>query len=74
VPPFPEADALALLVRCHRRCCVCHKFCGVKIELDHIQPRGQGGPDTIDNAIAVCFECHAEIHLYNPKRECPARC
>src|SRR3989442_800197 len=26
----------------------------------------QGGADTIDNAIAVCFECHAEIHLYNP--------
>jgi hypothetical protein len=67
MPPFPEADVRKLLVECHRRCCVCHKFCGVKIELDHIQPRGQGGADTIDNAIAVCFECHAEIHLYNPQ-------
>jgi hypothetical protein len=25
----------------------------------------QGGSDEIDNAIAVCFECHAEIHSYN---------
>jgi len=28
-------------------------------------PRGEGGPDTIDNAIPVCFECHAETHSYN---------
>ena len=27
--------------------------------------RYEGGPDTIDNAIPVCFECHAEIHAYN---------
>jgi hypothetical protein len=37
----------------------------VKIETDHIDPVADGGPDTIDNAIAVCFECHAEIHSYN---------
>lgn len=37
------------------------------MELDHIVPRDQGGPDTIENAIPVCFECHAEIHLYNDR-------
>jgi hypothetical protein len=28
---------------------------------------GEGGTNNIDNAIALCFDCHAEIHLYNNK-------
>jgi hypothetical protein len=62
---FPPTEVMNLLVRCHRRCCICHRYCGVKIELDHIIPRREGGPDEIDNAIPVCFECHAEIHSYD---------
>jgi hypothetical protein len=64
---FPIQEAVDLLTRCHRRCCICHRFCGVKIELDHIDPRADGGGDAIDNAIPVCFECHAEIHSYNDR-------
>lgn len=63
--PFDRGDVSALLVQCHRRCCICHRFCGVKIETDHIIPVESGGGDDIDNAIPVCFECHAEIHSYN---------
>ncbi len=63
--PFPRNRAEELLAQCHRRCCICHRFCGVKIELDHIIPRSEDGPDDIENAIPVCFECHAEIHSYN---------
>src|SRR5690349_4762640 len=37
------------------------------MEVDHIIPRGEGGADTVDNAIAVCFECHADIHSYNDR-------
>jgi hypothetical protein len=62
---FNRSDADQLLAACHRRCCVCHRYCGVKIELHHIDPSGSGGGDGIDNAIPVCFECHAEIQLYN---------
>ncbi len=62
---FSQTEANALLARCHRRCCICHRYCGVKIELDHITPRQEGGSDEIENAIPVCFECHAEIHSYN---------
>ena len=51
-------------MRCRRRCCICYRFCGVKIETDHID---QDGGDGIENAIPVCFECHAEIHAYNLK-------
>lgn len=64
---FPRGEVDKLLAECHRRCCICHRFCGVKIETDHIQPREQGGADDIENAIPVCFECHAEIHGYNDK-------
>jgi len=64
---FPQTEVNDLLARCHRRCCICHRFCGVKMELDHMDPKGEGGSDNIENAIPVCFECHAEIHSYNPK-------
>jgi hypothetical protein len=37
------------------------------MEIHHIIPESEGGPDTIDNAIAVCFDCHAEIQHYNPE-------
>lgn len=62
---FPPGDVSQLLAMVHRRCCVCHRFCGVKIETDHIQPKAEGGTDEIANAIPLCFECHAEVHSYN---------
>lgn len=64
---FPEKEATEVLAQCHRRCCICHRFCGFKMELDHIVPKAEGGLETLDNAIPVCFECHAEIHAYNDK-------
>ena len=64
---FNRTAADKLLGACHRRCCICHRFCGVKMELDHIVPSSEQGTDDIENAIPVCFECHAEIHLYNDK-------
>lgn len=65
--PFSPKEVSELLSRCHRRCCICHRFCGVKIETDHIVPANERGGDEIENAIPVCFECHAEIHSYNDK-------
>jgi hypothetical protein len=65
--PFDRNEVAVLLVACHRRCCICHRFCGVKIETDHIRPTVDGGDDSIANAIPVCFDCHAEIHSYNDK-------
>jgi len=35
--------------------------------MDHIDERAQSQDDSIENAIPVCFECHAEIHSYNDK-------
>jgi hypothetical protein len=64
---FKDEDVEKLLVACHRSCCVCHRFCGVKMEIDHIIQQADEGPGTYENAIPVCLECHAEIHSYNPR-------
>ncbi len=47
-----------------RHCCVCHKSAGLNIEVHHIKPKKQGGLDTLDNAIALCFDCHADAGHY----------
>jgi hypothetical protein len=62
---FNRDQVSDLLAECHRICCICHRFCGVKMETDHIVPASKEGSDDIENAIPVCFECHAEIHSYN---------
>jgi hypothetical protein len=63
--PFNQLQVSELLAKCHRRCCICHRFCGVKMETDHLVPLAEAGSDDIDNCLPVCFECHAEIHGYN---------
>lgn len=60
---FPRTQAAELLVATHRYCCVCRKRCGFRIELHHIIR----GTDAIENAIAVCFDCHAEIESTGPR-------
>lgn len=55
------------LVACDRSCCICHKFCGIKMEIHHIKQRADGGEDTFDNYIPLCFDCHAEMGKADPK-------
>ena len=55
------------MVACGRRCTLCHKFCGLKIELHHIKFSSEGGPETFENCIALCFECHADMRSYDAK-------
>lgn len=60
--PKVKDDAL---FDCGRHCCLCHKFCGIKIEIHHIQPKASGGPNTYSNAIPLCFDCHADMRTYD---------
>jgi hypothetical protein len=64
---FGGKDVESLLVACHRRCCICHCFCGVKMEVHHIDPAGAPASDGVENAIPLCLECHAEVQHYNPR-------
>jgi len=65
--PFPPDVVERLLVACHRHCCICHKPAGTKMEIHHILPKSQGGEDTEDNGIPLCFDCHAEVAAYDPQ-------
>ena len=33
------------------------------LEVHHIQPLSENGDDTIDNAIALCPNCHRQFHF-----------
>ena len=36
---------------------------GPYLEGHHVQPLADGGPDTIENAVAVCPNCHRKVHI-----------
>ncbi|MGH9429347.1 MAG: HNH endonuclease, partial [Terriglobia bacterium] len=59
--PFSPSDKEDALVRCGRRCCICHKFCGTNIECAHIEA---GAGDTLENCIPLCLDCHATAFHY----------
>jgi hypothetical protein len=46
---------------------LCHRYCGLKMELHHIVQRADGGEDSHDNCIPLCFDCHAEVGAYNTR-------
>lgn len=37
------------------------------MQLHHIIPESDGGPDTAENCIPLCLDCHEEVGSYNPK-------
>ena len=64
---FSEEIKRKAMVACGRHCCICHKFCGNNMEVHHIKAKADGGEDTFENAIPLCFDCHAEVRQYDPK-------
>jgi hypothetical protein len=55
-----------LLLKANRHCCLCRQFKGKNLEVHHIVPQAEGGGDDPDNAIVLCFDCHADVVSYNP--------
>lgn len=64
---FPKDVAARALVASGRCCCICHKFCGTKIELHHIHQHADGGEDTFENCIPLCFDCHEDMGKADPR-------
>jgi 5-methylcytosine-specific restriction endonuclease McrA len=62
---FSKETAERALIASRRSCCICHKFCGSKIELHHISQKADGGDDSFENCIPLCFDCHADVGSYN---------
>ena len=61
---FREKEKIERLLWCDRHCCLCEKACRSDIEFAHIDPEGG---NNIDNAIPVCYDCHAQIGMYNSR-------
>ncbi len=64
---FPPNIREEALVAAARHCCLCHRYRGTKIECHHIVETADGGPDTFDNCIPLCFDCHSEMTSYDFK-------
>ncbi|RXY99170.1 hypothetical protein DMO16_05540 [Fictibacillus sp. S7] len=56
---FPSAVKNQLLVDCNHRCCKCKVS---RVQLHHIEYISKGGPNTYENGIPLCSNCHNEVH------------
>jgi hypothetical protein len=65
--PFSTDVKTQMFIRCHRRCCLCWKQCGINMEAAHIIDESAGGSNDGENGIPLCFDCHQEIGSYNEK-------
>lgn len=61
---FPADVRERALVAAARHCCVCRRFKGVSVEVHHIVPESEGGSNDDENAIVLCFDCHADAGHY----------
>lgn len=62
---FPKEVRNQALIACKRHCVLCEKDKGINVECHHIVPRSKGGPDTFENCIPLCFDCHSMVGSYN---------
>jgi hypothetical protein len=58
---FSEEIKTRCLLWCTRHCCLCGRDCGVDIEVAHIDKHRKDQ----ENAIPLCYDCHAKIGHYN---------
>ena len=63
---FPKEIKEKALIACKRHCVLCEREKGVNVECHHIIPRANGGLDTFENCIPLCFDCHSKVGAYNP--------
>jgi len=61
---FSEETKLKIKKQSQFACCLCH---AIGIEIHHIIPQNEGGPDVEDNAAPLCPSCH-EIYGANPEK------
>lgn len=61
---FTESLKLRVKKRTHFQCCLCHTL---GVEIHHIVPEAEDGPDIEDNAAPLCPSCH-ETYGANPQK------
>lgn len=63
---FNEQKKLAVKRRAHFKCCLCHSS---YVEVHHIIPEEEGGPNSEDNAAPLCPYCHETLGSNPTKRK-----
>src|SRR5207237_3514603 len=61
---FTEALKLKVRKKAHLSCCLCK---AIGVEVHHIIPQEEGGPDIEENAAPLCPSCH-ETYGANPQK------
>jgi hypothetical protein len=61
---FSKQIKLNCLLWSDRHCCICGEECRLDIQIAHINENGKKDQD---NAIPVCYKCHADMGRYNDK-------
>ncbi len=61
--PFSRKVKKKVLLWCARHCCLCGEPAGVHIEIAHLDNNNKN--NDIDNAMPLCYRCHAAIGHYN---------
>lgn len=54
---FTDTQKLRARRKADWRCCICGRF---GVDIHHIEPQSEGGPDSDDNAAPLCVGCHDE--------------
>jgi hypothetical protein len=57
-----RGEAMVRDKTCRNPECPNHGKAGRPLEVDHVQPKSQGGPDTLENRISFCPTCHYIKH------------
>jgi len=68
---FPETLKRKVREMADMRCCICRH---IGVEIHHILPQEDGGPDTIDNAAPLCPNCHDTYGANPVKRKFIREC
>jgi len=58
--PFAETLKKEVREKSNFRCCICEQI-QIDIEVHHIVPESDYGPDTFDNAAPLCPNCHSNL-------------
>ena len=64
--PFSESLKAEIRRRADMRCCICH---AIGIDVHHVIPQADGGPDDEDNAAPLCPTCHGTYGSNPSKRK-----
>lgn len=63
---FTEKLKLEVKKKAAFRCCRCHE---IGVDIHHIIPQAENGPDDIDNAAPLCQNCHDRFGANPEKRK-----